>query len=89
VARVAFTTNLQRHVACPAQDVPGNSVRAVLDAVFAANPRLRSYIVDDQNRLRRHVHIYVNESRIADPIGLSDQVRDSDEVFVFQALTGG
>lgn len=89
MARVAFTTNLQRHVACPAQDVPGNSVRAVLDAVFAANPRLRSYIVDDQNRLRRHVHIYVNESRIADPIGLSDQVRDSDEVFVFQALTGG
>jgi molybdopterin converting factor small subunit len=89
MARVAFTTNLQRHVACPTQDVPGNSVRAVLDAVFATNPRLRSYIVDDQNRLRRHVHIYVNESRIADPIGLSDPVRDSDEVFVFQALTGG
>lgn len=89
MARVAFTTNLQRHVACPTQDVSGNSVRAILDAVFAANPRLRSYILDDQNRLRRHVHIYVNESRIADPIGLTDLVRDSDEVFVFQALTGG
>jgi molybdopterin converting factor small subunit len=89
MARVAFTTNLQRHVACPTQDVPGNNVRTVLDAVFATNPRLRSYILDDQNRLRRHVHIYVNESRIADPTGLSDLVRDSDEVFVFQALTGG
>lgn len=89
MARVAFTTNLQRHLACPAQDVPGSSVRAVLDAVFATNPRLRSYILDDQNRLRRHVHIYINESRIADSIGLTDPVRDSDEVFVFQALTGG
>ena len=89
MARVAFTTNLQRHVACPTQDVPGHSVRAVLEAVFATNPRLRSYVLDDQNRLRRHVHIYVNESRITDPVNLSDPVRDSDEVFVFQALTGG
>jgi molybdopterin converting factor small subunit len=89
VARVAFTTNLQRHVACPTQEVSGNTVRAVLDAVFATNPRLRSYVLDDQNRLRPHVHIYVNESRIADSTGLTDPVRDNDEVFVFQALTGG
>jgi len=89
VARVAFTTNLQRHVACPTQEVSGSTVRAVLDAVFATNPRLRSYVLDDQNRLRRHVHIYVNESRIADSVGLTDPVRDSDEIFVFQALTGG
>ncbi|MGH6930240.1 MAG: MoaD/ThiS family protein [Dongiaceae bacterium] len=89
MARVAFTTNLQRHLACPAQEAPGNTVRAVLDAVFATNPRLRSYVLDDQNRVRRHVHVYVNESRIADTIGLTDPVGDSDEVFVFQALTGG
>jgi sulfur-carrier protein len=89
VARVAFTTNLQRHLACPAQDVPGDSVRVVLDAVFATNPRLRSYVLDDQGRLRRHVHVYINESRATDSVGLTDPVRDSDEVFVFQALTGG
>jgi molybdopterin synthase sulfur carrier subunit len=89
VARVAFTTNLQRHLACPAQDVPGDSVRVVLDAVFATNPRLRSYVLDDQGRLRRHVHVYINESRVTDSVGLTDPVRDSDEVFVFQALTGG
>lgn len=89
MARVAFTTNLQRHLACPAQEVPGDTVRVVLDAVFATNPRLRAYVLDDQNRVRRHVHIYINESRIADSIGLTDPIRDSDEVFVFQALTGG
>jgi molybdopterin converting factor small subunit len=89
VARVAFTTNLQRHVACPVQEAPGASVRAVLDHLFATNPRLRSYILDDQGRLRRHVHIYVNDARISDPVHLADAVGDRDEVFVFQALTGG
>jgi len=89
VARIAFTTNLQRYLACPAQEVPGTTVRAVLDNVFMANPRLRSYILDDQGRLRRHVHIYINDARLSDAADLADPVDDSDEVFVFQALTGG
>jgi molybdopterin synthase sulfur carrier subunit len=89
VARVAFTANLQRYLACPVQEVPGGSVRAVLDGVFTANPRLRSYILDDQGQLRRHVHIYVNDARITDTVRLADRLDDSDEVFVFQALTGG
>jgi sulfur-carrier protein len=89
VARIAFTTNLQRYLACPVQDVPGATVRALLDKVFVANPRLRSYILDDQGHLRRHVHIYINDARLSDAADLADPVDDSDEVFVFQALTGG
>jgi molybdopterin synthase sulfur carrier subunit len=89
VAHVAFTANLQRHLSCPDQTVPGSTVRAVLDRVFAAEPRLRSYILDDQDRVRRHVAIYVNGDRIADRERLSDPVGDDDEVFVFQALSGG
>ncbi len=87
--RVAFTANLQRHLSCPAQDVPGDTVRAVLEAVFAANPMLRSYILDDQDRVRRHVAIYVNGERIRDRDRLGDSLRETDEVFVFQALSGG
>ena len=52
-------------------------------------PRLRSYVLDDQDRVRRHVAIYVNGDRIADRDRLSDPVTDADEVFVFQALSGG
>jgi molybdopterin converting factor small subunit len=89
VARVAFTANLQRHLSCPDLTVPGSSVRVVLDQVFAVEPRLRSYILDDQDRVRRHVAIYVNGDRIADRERLSDPVGDDDEVFVFQALSGG
>ena len=89
MARVAFTANLQRHLACPNQTAEGPSVRAVLEHVFATHPRLRSYVLDDQDRVRRHVAIYVNGDRIADRDRLSDPVGADDEIFVFQALSGG
>jgi sulfur-carrier protein len=89
MARVAFTANLQRHLSCPVQTAPGDSVRAVLDQVFAAHPRLRSYILDDQDRVRRHVSIYVNADSIVDRERLGDPVGDADEIHVFQALSGG
>jgi hypothetical protein len=89
VPRVAFTANLERHLSCPVRTAPGNTVRAVLDGVFATQPRLRSYLLDDQDRVRRHVAIYINGERIADRLHLADPVGEADEVFVFQALSGG
>ena len=38
MAKVAFTPNIQRHVACPATEAPGSTVREVLERVFAENP---------------------------------------------------
>ena len=87
--RVTFTANLQRHLDVPSLEVGGAVVGEVLNAVFAEKPLLRSYIVDDQGRLRRHVNVFVNKAMIADREGLSDPVRPDDEVFVFQALSGG
>jgi molybdopterin converting factor small subunit len=89
MARVSFTDNLRRHVACPPQDVGGDTVRAVLEAVFADNPALRGYIFDDQSRLRRHVTVFINDAMIKDRGRLTDPVAPKDEVFVFQALSGG
>lgn len=87
--RVSFTANLQRHLACPPAEVPGETVAATLDRVFAENPRLRSYVLDDQGRLRKHVTVYVNDQPVRDRQRLSDPVDRRDEVFVFQALSGG
>jgi len=87
--RVAFTANLQRHVACPPCAAAGATVRAALDRVFADNPRLRAYILDDQGRLRHHVAVFVNGSKVTDRVGLGDPVGPDDEIFVMQALSGG
>ena len=55
MAKVVFTPNVQRHVACPEADAPGCTVREVLDNVFAGNPQARGYVLDDQSALRRHI----------------------------------
>jgi len=89
MARVSFTANLQRHVACPPANVAGRTVREALDAVFAGNPQLRSYVVDEHGRLRKHVNCFVNDRPVRDRLTLSDPVGPEDEVYVFQALSGG
>ncbi|MCC7425898.1 MAG: MoaD/ThiS family protein [Alphaproteobacteria bacterium] len=87
--RVVFTANLQRHVACPEAEANGATVRAVLDAVFAANPRARLYVVDEQGALRRHMAIFVDGVAIRDRVRLSDAVAEDGEIYVMQSLTGG
>jgi sulfur-carrier protein len=89
MARVIFTSNLQRHVSAPPVNTPAASVREALEQVFAENPRLRSYILDDQSRVRHHVVIFVSGQRIKDPVTLSDAVEPDDEIYVMQALSGG
>ena len=87
--KVHFTSNLQRYLSCPSLDVGGASVGAALDVVFEEVPALRSYLLDDQGRLRRHVNIFVNGDPVRDRVKLSDVLKPDDEVFVFQALSGG
>ncbi|MBK8173924.1 MAG: MoaD/ThiS family protein [Rhodospirillales bacterium] len=89
MARIEFTTNLQRHIACPEADVAGNTVREVLEGVFARNPRARGYVLDDQAALRKHMNIFVDGEVIRDRAGLSDAVTENSCIFVFQALSGG
>ncbi|MBN9267278.1 MAG: MoaD/ThiS family protein [Hyphomicrobium sp.] len=89
MARVVFTPNIQRHVACPEAEAPGATVREVLDAVFTANPQARSYVLDDQAALRRHMTIFVDGVMISDRKDLGDAVGDRSTIYVFQALSGG
>ena len=89
MARVVFTQNLERHVTSPPADVAGSTVREVLDAVFAGNPRVRGYVLDDHGELRPHMTIFVDGTLVADRRGLSDPVGPDGEVYVMQALSGG
>jgi sulfur-carrier protein len=45
MAKIMFTPNVQRHVACPEAQAPGCTVREVLDNVFAENVQARSYVL--------------------------------------------
>ncbi len=89
MARISFTENLRRHLPCPPVQAEGATVRQLLERVFDENPPLRSYLLDDQGRLRKHVNVFINDGMVRDRLGLSDPVEQTDEVFVFQALSGG
>ncbi len=89
MAKIFFTANIQRHVVCPETEAAGHSVREVLDNVFAGNPLARSYVLDDQAALRRHMTIFVDGHAIRDRARLSDPVGESSTIRVFQALSGG
>jgi molybdopterin converting factor small subunit len=89
MARVIFTANIQRHVHCPEADAQGTTVREVLDSVLADNPQARSYVLDDQAALRKHMNIFVDGRMIRDRARLSDPVHDGSKIHVLQALSGG
>ncbi len=89
MVQVTFTPNIQRHVTCPPREVAGRTVREVLDSIFAANERARSYVLDDQGALRKHMMIFVDSRPIRDRVRLTDLVPESAEVYVMQALSGG
>ena len=89
MAKVAFTPNIQRHVICRDAEASGHNVREVLDNLFAGNPRARSYVLDDQAALRKHMTIFIDGEMIQDRVHLSDSVTESSSIYLFQALSGG
>jgi len=89
MARVSFTPHLQRFLDVPPVEVAATTVREALEAVFRRNPRLRSYVLDDHDRVRQHVSIYVGDRPLADRAALTDAVGPDTEVYVLQALSGG
>lgn len=86
--KVVFTANLKKHIDVPPSEVEAATLRDALSTVFDENPRLKSYIVDDQDRLRQHVAIFLNGEMLADR-KLDRPVGAADEIYVFQALSGG
>jgi sulfur-carrier protein len=86
---VSFTRALTRFMPIPFATVEGATVGDALGTVFASRSTLRGYVLDDQGALRRHVVVYVNGEPVSDRVGLTDPVGPRDEIYVFQALTGG
>lgn len=69
--------------------VPGETVREVLEHLFAELPTLRSYVLDERQALRHHVMIVVGNQVVHDKERLSAAVPADGEVYILQALSGG
>ncbi len=89
MARVVFTPQLRRFTETPEVDTAAHTLRAALDAAFAANPRLRGYVLDDQGHLRANVVVFIDGRRVQNRQRLDDPVPPDAVVHVLQALSGG
>lgn len=87
--KIVFTQQLRRFTEVPEVDSAATTLREAMEAAFAANARLRSYILDEQGHLRQHVAVFIDGQRVRDRVGLDDALTPSSTVHVLQALSGG
>lgn len=86
---IEFTANLAHQTHAPKCRVDGQTVRECLHGVFELHPKLRGYVLDDQNAIRQHVVVFVDGTAIRDRRTQTDAVKPDSELFVMQALSGG
>ncbi len=67
-------------------EAEGMTLAELLDDLDRRYPGIRFRVVDEQDRMRRHMRFFVNSEQIFD---LNHPLRSTDEVLLVQALSGG
>jgi molybdopterin converting factor small subunit len=67
-------------------EVDGDTVGAVFAELDRRYPGIRFRVIDEQDRLRKHMKVWVNDEAVRD---LATPVAPDDEVTIMQALSGG
>ncbi len=67
-------------------EVGGTTLGAVLADLERLYPGIRFRIVDEQDRIRRHIRMFVNGAQLRD---LTQPLAAGDELVIVQALSGG
>ena len=89
MASITFTENLRVHLECPPAEVDATTVHDALHRYFETNPKVRSYLLDEQGALRKHVVDFVDGGMVRDRVRLSDAIAPTANIYVMQALSGG
>jgi sulfur-carrier protein len=67
-------------------EASGATIAEVLADLDRRYPGIRFRMIDEQDAVRRHIRIWVNKDEAR---ALDVPVRPTDEVIIFQALSGG
>jgi molybdopterin converting factor small subunit len=74
-------TNQKKEIAAT-----GATIFEMLDDLNRQYPGIRFRMIDEQDAIRPHMKIFVNGEQV---FGLNLPLKDSDEVHILQALSGG
>jgi molybdopterin converting factor small subunit len=67
-------------------EASGTTLAMLLVDLERQYPGIRFRMIDEQDRIRRHIRIFVNGEQARD---LAQPLRVTDEVVIVQALSGG
>ena len=84
--KVLIPSSLRSYTERGETEASGATLAAVLADLDRAYPGIRFRVIDEQDRIRRHIRIFINGEQAGD---LSQPLRPTDEVIIVQALSGG
>lgn len=84
--KVLIPSALRSYTEKSETEARGATLAALLADLDQQYPGIRFRMVDEQDRIRRHIRIFVNGRQAGD---LAHALKDSDEVVIVQALSGG
>jgi len=84
--RVLIPSSLRSYTEKGEAEAAGATLAAVLADLEHQYPGIRFRVIDEQERIRRHIRIFVNGEQARD---LAQALRATDEVIIVQALSGG
>jgi len=84
--KVLIPSALRSYTERGVTEASGATLTALLVDLERQYPGIRFRIIDEQDRVRRHIRIFVNGEQARD---LSQPLNPADEVIIVQALSGG
>ena len=84
--RVLIPSALRSYTERSETEASGATLGEVLADLDGRYAGIRFRVVDEQDRIRRHIRIFVNGEQARD---LAQAVGPADEVIIVQALSGG
>ena len=84
--KVLIPSALQSYTQNSRVEATGATLDEVLQDLDRQYPGIRFRIIDEQERVRRHMRIFVSGASVDD---LSHPILSTDDVVIIQALSGG
>ena len=84
--KVLIPSALRSYTESSEAEASGATLAAVLGDLDRRYTGIRFRMIDEQDRIRRHIRIFVNGGQVRE---LSQPLAATDEVVIVQALSGG
>ena len=84
--KVLIPTPLRSYTRAREVEADGDSLAEILSELDRRYPGFRFRMVDEQDRVRPHIRVFVNGEQVFD---LKRPLRGSDAIQIVQALSGG